>query len=77
MPNRHAIVPVNAAHRATMWPSFGGIKVKNPGSPRVFRLFRDLDKGLFFGLFGFGFGFRLIAGPLLERRTEDIAKRST
>ena len=75
MSNRHQIVPVNVAHRATMWPSFGGIRVKNPGSPRVFSLFRDPNEGLFFGLFGFGF--RLIAGPLLERRTENIAKRST
>jgi hypothetical protein len=31
MSNRYQIVPVNIAHRATMWPSFGGIKVKNPG----------------------------------------------
>jgi hypothetical protein len=31
MSNRHQIVPANAAHRATMWPSFGGINVKNPG----------------------------------------------
>jgi hypothetical protein len=35
----------------------------------------DPDKGLFFGLFGFSFG--LIAGPLLERSAENIAKRST
>jgi hypothetical protein len=31
MPNRHRILPVNAAYCATMWPSFGGIEVKNPG----------------------------------------------
>jgi hypothetical protein len=30
MSNRQQIVPVNAAHRATMWASFGGINVKNP-----------------------------------------------
>ena len=75
MSNRQQIVPVNAAHRATIWPSFGGIKVKTRGMPRVFRLIRDPIKALFFSLFGFGFG--LIAGPLLERGAQDIAKRGT
>ena len=70
MSNRRQFVLVNAAHRATMWPSFGGKKAKPGVSPRVSVSFDN--KSLFFGLFGFGF--RLVAGPLLERRTENIAK---
>jgi hypothetical protein len=68
-----SIVPVNAAHRAMMWPSFGGIKVKNPGLAPGFSSLKDPNTGLFLGLFGLSF--RLVAGTLLEGSTKNVAKR--
>jgi len=57
-----------------MWPSFDGTRTESPrGScPGGIYAARDPEKVLFLGLFRFRLGF--VAGALLERSTENVAK---
>jgi hypothetical protein len=48
-------------------------KTPRAQGPRGHLFMQDAVRSLFLGFFGFSFGFRLVAGPLLEGSAQDIA----